>query len=172
MIGLSVSTPQSVPKFWFENRNNVYQGTVDEFLAIKTTTERVIGPHHSQIPCIPHQFHPSRSKRSPHYKKKKVVPVYPINIYEQHINQFVQSENVAKPEYNHYGGYYCGNEKPVHQTQQPVHNNNFFPFLNIFNGILGVKRAAVDASPADYHNIGTRPVYDLNYRDNNNPNKV
>lgn len=106
------------------------QGTIDDFLTIlkPTTKVPIIKP---EVPCIPQQFHPDRFRRSPHLKKKPIFAVFPLNIYEQNVHNVQNSHNIVhKPSYNHYGGYYCGNYKPI---ETPIHNNIF---ANIFGGLF------------------------------------
>lgn len=160
MLGLNLAFAENVPRFWFNQRANEYQGTLNEFITMKTTTERVIAPHQPYVPCIPHQFYPTRSRRSLYFRRKKFVTIFPINIYEQNVN------NIPKPDYNHYGGYYCGNERPNQQSQQSV-NNNLFPISNIFNGIFGINRNAVPLSSSDNGDIEIRPVRESNNNDHN-----
>lgn len=141
------------------------QGSIDEFLALRPSTPN---PNDKE-PCIPHQFHP-RNKRSPHFNKNMLRPLYPVNIYEQNIHNIVPIVNSAKPPYNNYGGYYCGNHKPQRPIQQPVHNNFWSHFSNIFGGVFGPNANVISAAPTAVGN-DVRPVHEDNDHDNN-PNEV
>lgn len=98
------------------------QGSIDEFLAIRTTTERTSKPK----PCIPQQFYPPRHMRSPHFNGK-IITVYPGNVQNQNVLQAGYPSNSARPPYNAYGGYFCANQKPTRPVKQPVNNN--FPSI-------------------------------------------
>lgn len=89
------------------------QGSIDEFLAIRTTTQK----SSPSKPCIPQQFYPPRPKRSPHFNGKMIITLYPGNIHSQ---DSVHSGNSAKPPYDAYGGYFCANQKPTRPVKQPV----------------------------------------------------
>lgn len=170
IITISKAFPQSIQRILYNQRNDAYssqqnehiQGTVDEFLAIKTTTERIIQPYG---PCIPEQYHQKRNKRSTYNKKKRLITVYPVNIYQQNIHNVVPAVNAVKPSYNHYGGYHCGNKRPTYSVQQPAHGNGFPTFSNIFNGIFGKNSNAVAAYPPV--SPGARPVHEVNDHDHN-----
>lgn len=151
--------------FGFAQQNQYHrQGSIDEFLALKPVTTN------PNEPCIPLQFYPPRNKRSPHFQKNMLRPVYPVNIYQQTIHNVVPIANPAKPPYNSYGGYYCGNYKPQHPIQQPVHNNFWSHFSNGFGGIFGTNTNVVNPDPiAAGSNM--RPVHEATDH-NNNPNEV
>lgn len=132
-------------------------------------------PHQPQInpnvqePCVPHQIYPRRDKRSPHFKKNIFRPFYPVNIYEQHINNIVPIVNSVRPPCNN--GYLYGNHKPQVPIQQPIYNNNFWShFPNIFGGVFGANTNIVSAAPTGVSD-DIRPVNEDNDH-NNNPNEV
>lgn len=147
--------PQYNGRILFNRRNDGYvsqsndyrQGTIDEFLAIRSTTSE------RPTPCYPQQYS-RRNKRSPHFKRKRVIPIYPVVVNNHHY-QYVPT----KPPYSHYGGYYCGN----HQPATYPHHNLLSHLSNLFLGIF-------DDSPqhgtpsAGYNDI--RPVYEDNEADN------
>lgn len=168
ILTVSEAFPQSFQRILVDQRNDGYssqqnehiQGTVDEFLAIKTTTERIIQPYG---PCIPEQYYPRRNKRSSHNKKKRLITVYPVNIYQQNVHNVVPAVNAVKPSYNHYGGYYCGNKGPTYPIQQPAHGNGFPTLSNVFNEIFGKNTNAAAASASS----GFRPVHEVNDHDHN-----
>lgn len=141
-------------------QNTYRQGSIDEFLAQRPSNLNQNGKE----PCIPQQFYP-RSKRSPHFNRHMLRPLYPVNIYQQNINNVA---NHARPPYNSYGGYYCGNNKPHRPIQQPGHNNN--PLWSHFPNIFGVgTNTNVIASAPPSSNV--KPVHEANDHDNN-PNEV
>lgn len=155
--------PQSFDRTLFNQRDGAYQpshlrqGSIDEFLALRPSAQKPIGHQ----PCIPQQFYP-RTKRSPHHKRKQFYPVYPavypVNVYEQNINNIVPVVNSAKPPYNSHGGYYCGNQIPPRPIQQPAHNNLWSHFSNIFGGFLGTNTNVVAAPPPVDQLTDVRPV--------------
>ncbi|XP_055324570.1 uncharacterized protein LOC129579060 [Sitodiplosis mosellana] len=77
----------------------------------------------------------------------------------------------AKPPYNSYGGYFCGNQNPQRPIQQPGHKNNPFwsHFSNVFGGVFGPNTNVV-AAPTAAGN-GVKPIREDNDHDNN-PNEI
>lgn len=165
LIELNESKPQYDGRILFSGVNNGYspqqngyrQGTIDEFLAIRSTTQ-IPGP--LQEPCYPQQY-ARRQKRSPHFKKKRKIvsayPVHPIYVNYQNVNAVVPT----KPPYSHYGGYYCGNNYQPHvkPPSQPIHSNLLSHITNLFfGGIFDQNSQHEGGSSAG--NSDTRPVYE------------
>lgn len=106
------SLPQNFDRILLNQRNVALQpnrprqGSIDEFLALRPTTQKP-----TKSPCIPQQFYPGFNFI--HSKKKPVYPVaYRINVYEQNNNNKVPKP--TKLPYNAYGGYYCGQNIPIY----------------------------------------------------------
>lgn len=169
--GISEAVPQfdvgrSILNFGGSDQQNLYrQGSINEFLALR--------PSHlnqNDKPCVPQQFYPVRI---PHRKINMLRPLYVVNNYEQNINNNVAPVvNHAKPPYNSYGGYFCGNQRPQRPIQQPIYNNNPFwsHFSNIFSGVVGPNTNVV-AAALSTPGSGTKPAHEDNDH-NNNPNEV
>lgn len=104
----------------FEQQSPYRQGSIDEFLALRPTKPNNLS---GQEPCFPLQFYPIRNKRSSQFKNNMLRPVYHLNSNVQHINK--PNMNLAKPPYHHYGGYFCGNQKPQRPIQKPGQSNKF-----------------------------------------------
>lgn len=113
--GKSTSSVES-----FEQQSPYRQGSIDEFLAPRPTKPTNLS---GQEACFPLQFYPIRNKRSSQFKNNMLRPVYYLNSNGQHINK--PNMNLAKPPYNGYGGYFCGNQKPQRPIQKPGHGNKF-----------------------------------------------
>lgn len=159
MVELNESKPQNDGRILFSGGNSGYylsqqnshrQGTIDEFLAIRSTTQT---PSPQQEPCYPQQY-ARRNKRSPHFKKKRIVSaVYPVYVNYQNVNGIAPT----KPPYSHYGGYYCGNNQPY--VKPPVHNNLLSHISNIFFGGIFNENSQQGGSSAD-GNSDIRPVHE------------
>ena len=157
MFEFNEANPQYDGRILFHGGNNGYlsqqsgnrQGTIDEFLAIRSTTEAY---NQLQEPCYPQQY-ARRNKRSPHFKRKRVVSIYPVHINYQNVNNVAQ-----KPPYSHYGGYYCGNSQPY--VKPPVHNNLLSHITNLFFGGIFDENSQQGGSSVDNSDI--RPVYENN----------
>lgn len=159
LIELNESKPQYDGRILFSGGNNGYfsqpnsprQGTIDEFLAIRSTTERLT----PQLdPCYP-QPYPRRHKRSPHFKRKRIVSTYPAYASYPNGNSIVPT----RAPYSHYGGYYCGNGPPY--IVKPPGQSHLLSQL--FGSIFGV------SSQQGPPNNDVRPVYEnLEYDDGNN----
>lgn len=176
-ITFNEALPQDFGRILFNldgsQQNQHRQGSIDEFIALRPSTSKPI----DNRPCIPHQYH-SRTKRSPIFNKKKYYPVYPaypafypVNIYEQNINNVVPVNSV-KPVYNGHGGYPCGNyvQPQPHPIQQPVHNNIWSHFSNLFGGVFGTNTNVIAASPPHSGAFDVKPVHEDNHE--NHPNEV
>lgn len=116
-----IVAPSNGPSVYRDNQDTYRQGSIDEFLALKKTTKN---PNEYK-PCIPIQYYPNREKRSLHFKNKILYPLYPVNVYQENINNAPSIASHQKPPYNAYGGYYCGspvsvNHKPSRPIPQPV----------------------------------------------------
>lgn len=158
LFRLHESKPQHDGRILFSGGNSGYssqhhkqrQGTIDEFLAIRTTTER-LSPQHE--PCYP-QMYPIRNKRSPHFKRKRVITAYPYPYpYPVYVN-YQNANNIlpTKPPYSPYGGYYCGNSQSY--TKPPVHNSLL---SHLFGNIFDVSSQQGTSSVG---NNDIRPVYE------------
>lgn len=161
IIEINEAKPQYDARILFNRVNGRYssqqngyrQGTLDEFLAIRSTTER---PSAQQEPCYPQQYE-RRNKRSPHFKRKRIVSIYPVIINNNH--QYVPT----KPPYSHYGGYFCGNNHPYVSVRPPIHNNLLSHISNLFLGIFD-ESSQYGASSSGNNEI--RPVHESNESDN------
>lgn len=131
MVELNESKPQYDGRILFSGGNTGYlsqqngyrQGSIDEFLAIRSTTQI---PSPQQEPCYPQQY-ARRQKRSPHFKRKrKIVSVHPVYVNYQILP--------TKSPYSHYGGYYCGNNIYQPYVKPPIHNNLLSHITNLFFG--------------------------------------
>lgn len=160
LIEINESKPQYDGRILFSGGNNAYftqqndprQGTLDEFLAIRSTTER-LSPQ--QEPCYPQQYS-RRHKRSPHFKRKRIVSIYPVYPNYQNVNSNVPT----KPPYSPYGGYYCGNSPPY--VRPPAHSNLL---SQLFGSVFDVSAQQVQPSG----NNDVRPVYEnIEYDDDKN----
>lgn len=162
-IIISDALPQDYGRFFLNFGGNQQipprQGSIDEFLALKPTTASPI----NHKPCIPSQYYSRgifNKKKNPNPLYALYPAIYPINIYEQNINNIVPVNSV-KPIYNGFGGYYCGNQVPLQPEpiHQPVHNNFFSHFSNLFGGIFGTNTNVISASPGESN---VKPVHEDN----------
>lgn len=140
--------------------NRYQQGTLEEFLAIRSTTERPI----ANYPCYPQQYS-RRTKRSPHHKRKRVFAVYPVvvNQNNHNNNQYVPT----RPPYSHMGGYYCGNNQ-LNVGYQPSHHNLLSQITNLFVGFFD-ENSPYSGPAAGNHDI--KPVHESNESDDYTGNK-
>lgn len=174
LIELNESKPQHDGRILFSGGNSGYlpqqngyrQGSIDEFLAIRSTTQT---PSPQQEPCYPQQYD-RRQKRSPHFKKKRKFmsgfPVYPV-VHPLYVNyQNVNNVVPTKPPYSHYGGYHCGNNNYQPYVKPPIHSNLLSHITNLFfGGIFD------DNSQQRPDNNDVKPVYE-NIEDDSEQNGV